>query len=631
MSTNPWFEITPEEERAAARASACPPSGATCKTKMHIAVFFDGIGLNMNNPQLPISNIGRLYEAFPDTPQGAMLRKRVYIPGLGTDLDISRFEFMAEQARDVGTEILQSNTVDKVTGLPEDILKDAATDVVVKGSSPVGAVRDTIADLPGAIQKGWRDALRNPGKAARGIVKDAAGSLARSLIDQIDPLRDSEFMFELNNNGVAPRFSRAMSELKAHITGTQLKVEEIQVSVYGTDWGGAMARAFMTQLCGECDGDEKSTDLEWTFENETKATFKLVFAGLFDSVGYRDNSTVGFLAGLVPFAGLSNELSGDQELPRATKAAAHFMAAHDTRWRLHTIGGAALVPVSTPPFPINTRQERLYPGLGRDVAGSFGPDTQGRNLGIGKVAVQDMYRLARLAGVPYNDLAYTKGVGNHGADFDLASTSRARYLMTMYDRQVGRMTAQMAGLPYADDAIEDIATDEALGKAIFTHRMLHTVWMQNLVLTAMNYGQIEDHLWITVAQAWIDIRRIHLIQAAYRTGRRMETWAGASIMPPTNYQHAVNEVLKVTDLRLMNATQELFSTLVHAPVDPPDTQSAIQRLPNNTRSMRERFVDDGDDLRVVGLKERAWNAAEKALEAYGENAVKYPMSTIGGP
>lgn len=320
---NTWLELTPDEEREAFRANPCSAAdGASCQGKIHIAVFFDGIGLSVFSPRLPISNVGRLYTAFPRSALGTLLRIPVYIDGLGTDMNLSRYQFDKEQAGQIGKKMLKHVTIDPITGKPKKMAQDIAKSVL-SGTSVKDAVTGAVKEVPGQLKDGIIDAARHPVKAGVGVVKNAAGNIVRAVLDNVDPVRDSKFMFDAFNLGVAPRLSDAMTKLKSAITSTQIKLQEIQVSVYGCDWGGGLARAFLNNLCKEGGGSATSNSLQWTLGDKRKIPLVLTFVGLFDSVGYRSDWLDGTLASLIPMIGLKNTVSDDMELPRAVKRSAH--------------------------------------------------------------------------------------------------------------------------------------------------------------------------------------------------------------------------------------------------------------------------------------------------------------------
>lgn len=623
-SSTHWTTLTLDEERIAAAANPCPPGAATCKGKLHIAVFFDGILLNEIDTTLPPSNIGRLYRAFPKEALGSTLRRAIYIPGVGTDLDLSRFEFSKERALAVATEIrkgtIDKNTVGRATGAPKGIGKDLAREVLVNGKKIGEAAEAAVRGYPSKMGKEALEAVKNPWKTVKGAIKDALGEIALSAIDMIDPLRDSKFLFELVNAGVEPRLSEAMRQFETMVTDTQMKIEEIQVSVYGGDWGGALARAFLNKLCEKCEGDESSDSLSWTLKDKTKVPLNMMFAGMFDAVGYRDNATVGFLAENIPM--LRNKVATKQELPRALSHGAHFIAAHELRWRAHTLGGAELVKVDEPVFPAKARQERIYPGTGRDVIGAYQPGQEQRSQDLGNIALQEMWRIARVSGVPYDGIDATRALaGKYGEAFNLEATRRARYLLSVYDNTAVRLSDRLLGVSHASAAVSDMGGEQTHARTMLAHRMLHVVWLRSLLDRARNEGRLAAHLHASAIQAAIDFGRIHLMMTA--VGR--ETFYGSPIFKADNYHRTCAEVAGLDPLpRIPPGAEELFSLHMHDPVYPPDDEYAIQRLPSTTRLLRARYLDKGDDTREPTFTERLGKAWEATVQDLG----KYPPGTI---
>lgn len=599
------------------QALSCEPAnGVKCHGKLHIMVFFDGIGLNISDQTLPPSNIGRLYKGIDPTPLGAIVRRAIYISGLGTEMNVNAYEFAKDQAGSIAGDMLKSVTVDPAKGVPKDAAKGIGLDIL-KGRRVGDAVSDTIKGLPGKVRKDVGEALRNPGKTGVKVVKDAAGNITRAVLDQIDPVRDSKFMFEAINSGVSPRISEGVSSFKRFVESSQIRLEEIQVSVFGCDWGAALARAFLNELCKECDGDANSNKLEWELKDKRKIPLKMVFAGFYDAVGYRDNSFVGFVASKLPisFGFLRNTAADAQELPRVLGKAAHFISAHELRWRVHTLGGAKLLPMTDSPMAPPDRQERIYPGLGRDVSGSYPAGFQQRDTGIGRVALQEMWRIARLSGVPLDGLEKTRANAEDlGADFDIAATATVRDVLRNYQQQLAPPSAKLLAVAHAKDAIEGMEGDKDLAKQLYLHRMVYVVWLRDLLQRARQ-GSAPGYLYISALQAAIDFARLELM---HRAAGRVTFYGGSPISRPTDYQRACMEVSELAPLpRLGPSTMQVFSTYMHDPVDPPDDDWAIQRLPNNARLFRSRYIDDGDDTRQPTFTEKLAKAGRDTLSNMG--------------
>lgn len=624
-SSTHWTALTLAEERAALAANPCPPGGPTCKGTLHIAIFFDGLLLNELDATVPPSNIGRLYRAFPSEAAGSTLRRRIYVPGVGADMDLSHYEFGKERAKAAAEDIrkgtIDSNTVEQVTGAPKDIVKDVAKEVLVNGKRVREAAEEAVKGYPRKAGKQALEAIKHPWKTVKGAVKDALGDIALSAIDMIDPLRDSKLLFELVNAGVEPRLSETMRQFEAFVGGTQMKLKEIQVSVFGGDWGGALARAFLNKLCEKCEGDEHSDTLEWTLQDKTKVPLTLIYAGLFDSVGYRDNGTVGFIAENIPM--LRNTVADKQELPRALKHAAHFIAGHELQWRAHTLGGAELAPMNAPVLPVAARQERVYPGTGRDVMGAYPPGQQQRSQDLGNVALQEMWRMARVAGVPFDGMDATRALAGKYADaFDIAAAGRARYQLGVYEDNLTRLSDRLLGVDHARAALSDMSGEEAQAKKILAHRLLHVVWLRLLLDRAREEGKLAAPLHASAIQAAVDFSRIHLMMTA--VGK--ETIYGAPIFKAEAYQRACAEAGALNPLpRLSPGAQDVFTLLMHDPVYPPDDEYAILRSPSTPRLLRTRYIDEGDDTRDPTFTERvgqAWDATVDFLK-------KNPPSNIG--
>ncbi len=160
--------------------------------KMHIAVFFDGVGLSIEEPSPLPSNVGRLFRGFGQGALGALLRQRVYISGLGTEMNVNAYEFAKDQAGSISGDMLKSVTLDPAKGVPTDAAKDVGMEIL-KGKRVGDAIGDTLKGLPGKVRRDVGEAVRNPGRTGVKIVKDAPGTLhERSWINLIRyAIRDS--------------------------------------------------------------------------------------------------------------------------------------------------------------------------------------------------------------------------------------------------------------------------------------------------------------------------------------------------------------------------------------------------------------------------------------------------------
>jgi len=383
---------------AANRAQqACDFRLGNCSRVLHIGFFFDGVGRNIEQdaPERRLSNIARLYRAYPDEGNETNLvaYKKHYISGLGTPFTETAEERLQE-IMDSSLDSLLNDLKDK----PVDMAKEAFQSSLGGASS-----KDVLTEM--------KDTLLTP-KGRLGMLKESAvNALKRVSIEATPWLRDSEFMAynflsgaDTRLHSVKARFKRSYDEA---VKSGEVPVRLISVSIFGFDMGGTLAREFIDILLTElCDSKASGTP---TFRG---VPVDIVFTGLFDCS--RDTpessddgldyaaSAVSWLPGpLAKTVGTMGSLFGRKylehmsPLPEAVKHSLHLVAAHERRrWRcIYRTGrdGAK-------------HQEMLMPGCSEDIGGGMKPDRQKPSAELCRVSLRKMYIEATKAGVPFYDL-----------------------------------------------------------------------------------------------------------------------------------------------------------------------------------------------------------------------------------
>ncbi|MFC5472411.1 T6SS phospholipase effector Tle1-like catalytic domain-containing protein [Paraherbaspirillum soli] len=171
-------------------------------------------------------------------------------------------------------------------------------------------------------------------------------------------------------------------KLKAAIEGRKPEIRQINLSVFGFSRGAAEARTFVNwlyEICEQHDGG-------WRFAG---IPLRIQFMGLFDTV-----AAVG-LAGMYSFTeGRQSWADQTMQIHPAVEQCLHFVAAHEVR---------ACFPADSVRidgrYPPNAK-EYVYPGAHSDVGGGYQPRAQGKMTGLARIPGYDMYRAARIAGVP---------------------------------------------------------------------------------------------------------------------------------------------------------------------------------------------------------------------------------------
>ncbi|SDZ68321.1 Uncharacterized alpha/beta hydrolase domain [Pseudomonas sp. NFIX28] len=263
-----------------------------------------------------------------------------------------------------------------------DVPKDSATDAAVDAGKDI---------LTG--KHWWENLLNNlkPGNIVSTIIKAAAPAA----IEIFPAIRDDETAADLFKTGVDTRLEAASQAFEDAITKAEAQskapLKRIAVSVFGFDFGATLARAFAHKLFEDCDPGTtrfKGKNLE------------IVFVGLFDAVDRSSESSIigDFLSPL------TNKVDDGECLPGPVKAALHLVAAHECRStrRSRLIGTGSLTP---------RWEERLVPGTSYDVGGGLKKADVPYSLELHKATLQEMYRAAYRAGVPFAEFEKLPDIG----------------------------------------------------------------------------------------------------------------------------------------------------------------------------------------------------------------------------
>lgn len=353
-----------------------------CKT-LHISLFFDGTGNNLNNdlyissPKHP-TNIARLFRAtigqgYAGGVQGHTEELvdlagtsgnkyyKYYIPGVGTpfpevnDLDYSMpglaFASFGEERANWGL-LRIIDAMRRTSGLTE--ISDAEAYVAVtKMTSNLGL----------------------------------EGSYKRKIV----------FNQLLNASDLAPKIKQAVIQPEPG----KPKLLGIKLYVYGFSRGAASARAFVSWLSDLLPGGgRKGSKPELCLvSGGVKIPLSIEFLGLLDTV-----ASVG-IANIAPFAeGHMGWADDTMELPDngLIKKCTHLVSSHEQRlcFPLDSICRSD----GTYPGYVT---EVVYPGMHSDIGGGYPPGDQGKATGdtdgnlLSQIALHDMFSSAFDSGAPF--------------------------------------------------------------------------------------------------------------------------------------------------------------------------------------------------------------------------------------
>lgn len=354
-----------------------------CEAAFKIGFFFDGFGRNLEEDLASeqLSNIARLFLAHPydrTTPPADPLNQfeKFYISGIGAPFYASS----GGGAGPMGAGLMGAlnKAKDNVTDVPKGSATDAAVD----------AGKDILTG-----KNWWKTLLNNlkPGNIISTVIKAAAPAA----IEIFPAIRDNETVADLFKTGVATRLEAASKAFEDAITKAEAQskapIKRVAVSVFGFDFGATLARAFAHKLFEDCDPGTtrfKGKNLE------------IVFAGLFDAVDRSSESSI--IGDFI--SPLTSKVDDGECLPGPVKAALHLVAAHECRStrRSRLIGTGSLTP---------RWEERLVPGTSYDVGGGLKKADVPYSLELHKATLQDMYRAAYRAGVPFPEFEKLPDMG----------------------------------------------------------------------------------------------------------------------------------------------------------------------------------------------------------------------------
>ncbi|WP_052384133.1 phospholipase effector Tle1 domain-containing protein [Litchfieldella xinjiangensis] len=360
-----------------ARADNEHAQGTDCQKKLEISFFFDGTGRNLEKDQAQgkVSNIGRIFLAHPwrrDDKLSNAFRKHYY-SGLGTPFEASFSENLLGAAHRIPSEAEATR---------DGQFRDSMTEAAKNAAS--GNHNGRWWEVLG---NSFRKEITRPWNWA----KQAGNSAVRTGVEAISPIRDNTIAANLLMSGSHTRQSAAIRDFQKSVSdalqSSQLPLSQIRVSVFGFDFGAAMAKAFVRELLDEiCESGANVYRYEGV-------EVKVVFVGLFDCVD-RTHPEMGPLDWFHP---LTPVLDDGGALHPACQRVLHLIAAHERRFyrRCRPLGGQNA----------NWREE-LCPGISEDIGGGLVSDEQKSSAELSRAALHRMYRQATRAGVPFPSLDF---------------------------------------------------------------------------------------------------------------------------------------------------------------------------------------------------------------------------------
>ncbi|MDN7132924.1 DUF2235 domain-containing protein [Halomonas sp. MC140] len=349
--------------------------GTDCRQVLDIGFFFDGILRNLEEDlqNNKVSNIGSLFSVYPSEEEGKLASpfRRHYYSGLGTSFESSLSDDVAGAAHRAPGE---------AAGTGEGQLRSSGTDAAKEVLSGGGSGR-----WYEVFGRSFKVSITQPWN----WVKAARDAAIRTGIEAAAPIRDTPLAANLLMSGSHTRLSSAVRDFHNSVAdikqNSELPLAKIRVSVFGFDFGAAMAKAFIRRLLEEvCDQDDE----RFVYQD---SDVEVVFVGLLDCVD-RTHAEMGLLDWFHPLSPVLDDGGG---LHPGCQRALHLIAAHERRFyrRCRPLGGQ------------NSQwHEELCPGISEDIGGGLKADEQKASAELSRAALHRMYRRATIAGVPFPPL-----------------------------------------------------------------------------------------------------------------------------------------------------------------------------------------------------------------------------------
>ncbi|MCS4264808.1 DUF2235 domain-containing protein [Serratia sp. BIGb0163] len=358
-----------------------------CKT-LHISLFFDGTGNNLNNdfilsnPKHP-TNIARLFRAtigtgtaggVPADNQGTLLDDaedgegkyfKFYMPGVGTpfpEVNDSDYSTMGLVGATKGEERINWALLRII-----DVLKFTATEKWLTTAES----RQSIGKMGTSWNRLWFGGSHNRYEEFSRLLNDLAPQL-KPLIIQPEPGKP--------------------------------KLLGIKLYVYGFSRGAAAARAFVRWLSEllpppAAEGENPPQCLQI---GELQLPISVEFLGLLDTVASVGVAHVVPIAeGHMAWADDTMELPSDETYSGLINKCAHLVSGHEQRL-CFPLDSVRRGNGKYPPYA----SEVVYPGMHSDLGGGYPPGDQGKANGkddallLSQISLNDMYAAAFSAGAP---------------------------------------------------------------------------------------------------------------------------------------------------------------------------------------------------------------------------------------
>ncbi|CAK6500272.1 hypothetical protein PANPA_00197 (plasmid) [Pantoea sp. Nvir] len=368
----------------AANRRVTPPC---CKT-LHISLFFDGTGNNLNHdlniadPKHP-TNIARLFRAT--VGQG-------YAAGLSDDMSLTDFPETA------GNKYYKYYMPGVGTPFPEIMDLDFTMGGLAFASHGEDRINWGLLRIIDALRRTTGLGKMDDGECWASVQAMSSSMMSFRLTGSSN--RYIEFQRLLKSPQLHSRLRAALNPGEPG----KVRLLGIKLYIYGFSRGAAAARAFVSWLSELLPAPQEGQDKpeQCLMAGDLKIPLSVEFLGLLDTV-----ASVG-IPHIAPIAeGHMGWADGNQELPEEKKYGGlikhgvHLVSAHEQR---------LCFPLDSIRRTDGTYPARfvevLYPGMHSDLGGGYPPGDQGKANGaddallLSQIALHDIYAAAFAAGAP---------------------------------------------------------------------------------------------------------------------------------------------------------------------------------------------------------------------------------------
>ena len=459
-----------EWENKISEASINRPACHECAQDIYIGFFFDGTNNNKfrDTAKFAHSNIARLYEAFIGTP--AAQQQPVLAPSVAGGKKAERASFPDRELKPKGFPEQDFQYYRKIyisgVGTPFPEIGDSGSGIDKKAGLACAFLGE--ARLCWAMQQVCNQvhaAITNKPLRESLPFEAGAGWGQTILPEKLDPIA-AEYELRLHQ-----QLKTLEMELAAEVKrrgDNKPKIRSVRLSVFGFSRGAAAARAFVNRVVARWGSGVAGIKLQ------------IDFLGIFDTV-----ASVG-LAQSIPRANghfaWANE--GSLAVSPLVSRCVHLVAAHEVRasFPLDSICSGSGLP--------DNCKEIIYPGMHSDVGGGYPPNDQGRALGAGsagdclklsQVPLTQMYREARMAGVPLGGPGQL--IDQQKRNFEISPTLRADFNAYVAATRNGRIppTNGKGDATYARMFPTEEQPREHFGSLLLQHYAYFLQWHKSIL------------------------------------------------------------------------------------------------------------------------------------------------------